>query len=344
MNKNFFYDKNIITYLDLINYVNNVDLDLNLSETELFVLNLIKNLSGGNILNLDDLLLKIKSNNNNILLGTSGTTGKAKNVTHSIDSISKNIKIDKKYEDVCWGLTYPKGKMAFYQVLLQSLFNKSKLINLYGYSFDEITDRTINLNVSHLSGTPTFYRMLISSKIVFKNIKQITLGGELSTSELIEDLKKYFPSSKIKNIYASTETASIFASNTDVFKISEKYKDKIKFINNILYIHEDLLGDIGEKEINDSWYNTKDVVEFINDHEFKFVGRGNTFINVSGFKVNPMKVESVLNSLPYINNSLVYSKKNSVVGTILCCDVVLNENEYFYIPKSIVMDSNKIFK
>jgi acyl-coenzyme A synthetase/AMP-(fatty) acid ligase len=325
VNNIFLYDKNIITYQNLIDYVNSSIIEKYYSDLEIFILESIKNLSSYPVSNIDDLLSKIISNNNKILLNTSGTTGKPKDVSHTINTITKNIIIDKKYGDVCWGLTYNQGKMAFYQVLLQSLFNKSKIVNLYGYSFDDMSDRIIENKITHISATPTFYRMLISSKIIFKDIKQITLGGEGSDSQFIDKLKVYFPNARVKNVYASTETASLFASDNDIFKIPEKYLDKVKFINNTLLIHKDLLGNIDNTPLNDEWYDTQDEVEFISENKFKFIGRKNIEINVSGFKVNPLRVESIINSLPYVVNSVVYSKKNSVVGSLLCCDLILNK-------------------
>jgi acyl-coenzyme A synthetase/AMP-(fatty) acid ligase len=325
MNNIFLIDKNIITYNDLIGYVNYKSVLTNYSDVEFFILKFVRSLVDSNVTDIDDLLKKIKLNNGKIFLKTSGTTGKPKDITHTFQSISKNIIVDSKYNQISWGLTYAQGKMAFYQVLLQSLLNKSKLINLYGNTFDEITKKIIKYNVSHISATPTFYRMLISSKVIFDKVNQITLGGEGSSGFFINELKKYFPNSKIKNIYASTETASIFASNSDIFKVPAKYNNKIKFINKTLFIHQDLLGEVGDKQIIDGWYNTQDMVEFVSDSEFKFVGREGFNINVSGFKVNPIKVESIINSLPYVINSIVYPKKNSVVGAVLCCDIVLSE-------------------
>ena len=165
----------------------------------------------------------------------------------------------------------------------------------------------------------------------------MTLGGESSTEHIINLLRNLFPNAKIKNIYASTETASLFISDGFTFKIPEKYKNKILFIENMLHIHSDLLGEIDGSVIEGNWYNTQDMVEFVNENEFKFIGRKNTEINVSGFKVNPIKIESVLYTLPYILNCKVFAKKNSVVGNILCCDVVLK----YKINKNIIKEDLK---
>lgn len=324
MNSIFLIDKNIISYQDLINYVNGYSLKFEFSENEKIILDKVKELSGSNIQDFDDLINSIKVNNSIIELRTSGTTGKSKNIIHNVESITKNVIIDHKYSSVVWGLSYQIEKMAFYQVFFQSLFNKSTLVNLFGYNFDEIKNRIILNNITHLSATPTFYKILLSDNHLFDKVVQITLGGERSDERLLEKIKFNFPNAKISNVYASTESASLFSSEGCVFRIPHKYTEKIKIIDNTLYIHRDLLGTLNE-DIDD-WYNTQDEVELINDFEFKFIGRKNLEINVSGVKVNPFKIESVLNSLDFVSNSFVYSKKNSVVGNILCCDIVVNED------------------
>lgn len=325
MDKIFLIDKNVIYYKDLINFLNNKNSNLELSDTEKFILNQVKNLSGIGVNNFKDLISKIKENNHIIPLNTSGTTGKPKSIVHTTQSITKNIIVNDKYNKCVWGLSYPIGKMAFYQVLFQSLFNQSTIVNLFGYDFNLISEKIINNKVSHISATPTFYRMLLSVDKTFDFVLQVTLGGESSDNNILNKIKINFPNATIKNIYASTEAASLFASNSNIFKIPEKYKEKIKFVDNKLHLHKDLIGDIDTNKLDGNWFDTKDVVEVLNNNEFKFIGRENTDINVSGFKINPFKVESVINSLGYVENSLVFSKKNSVVGNILCCNVIVNK-------------------
>jgi acyl-coenzyme A synthetase/AMP-(fatty) acid ligase len=325
MDKIFLKDKNSIRYSDLINYVNGNSLHFLLSETESFILEEIRRISNGNVNRIEDLIDRIKSNNCSIILKTSGTTGKPKIIEHTIESISRNIKIDKKYEDVKWGLTYAKGKMAFYQVLLQALFNKSEIINLFGYSFGEISNKIQTNRVKFLSATPTFYRMLLSNDVIYSEIDQITIGGEGPTRELLDKLKMHFPNANVRNIYASSESASLFISKGEFFTIPVKYKDKVKIHDSTLRIHIDLLGSIGSDLLEGDWYDTQDLVEILDETTFKIIGRKNIEINVSGNKINPYRIEDIINSLNYVTASFVYSKKNSVTGNMLCCDIVLSE-------------------
>ena len=45
-------------------------------------------------------------------------------------------------------------------------------------------------------------------------------------------------------------------------------------------------------------------------------------INVGGYKVNPHEVEDVLLSIENIKEAYVFPKKNSVLGNIICADIV----------------------
>jgi len=69
-------------------------------------------------------------------------------------------------------------------------------------------------------------------------------------------------------------------------------------------------------------------VEIISENplRFRFIARKNEIINVGGYKVNPQEVEDVLISLGTIKEAFVYPKKNSVLGNIVCADIVISEN------------------
>jgi non-ribosomal peptide synthetase component E (peptide arylation enzyme) len=50
-------------------------------------------------------------------------------------------------------------------------------------------------------------------------------------------------------------------------------------------------------------------------------------INVGGYKVNPIEVEETLFLLPGIINARVYARNNSVLGKIICCEVVTEKKD-----------------
>lgn len=266
------------------------------SKTDLGILNFIKKID----------------NKENITFTTSGTTSEPKVITHNYNLLTKNIKIKDEFKNVIWGLTYDYTKIAGAQVILQSYLNNSKIVNLYQKTPSEIIYLINKYNITHLSATPTFYKLL--GKNIFKTIIQVTLGGEPVDENLILYLKTIFPNAKIKNIYALTEYGTLFASNDSYFTLSDKNNHFIKIENNTLYV-----------KYNNKWENTGDIIEWIDNLKFKIIGRETNMINVGGIKINPIKVENIINSLNYVVNSYVYSTPNSVMGNIVCADIIIDK-------------------
>ena len=258
--------------------------------------------------------IKTITDKNYITFTSSGTTGDPKQITHTYDNLIKNIKVRKELKNAVWGLTYDWKKIAGSQVILQSHLNDGTLVNLFNKSYSEIVNLIEAHKITHISATPTFYRLL--RNVVFKNVKQVTLGGEVVNSNILSHIKKIFPNAKITNVYALTEFGTLFTSNTDYFEFSEKISTFVQIENNNIYIKE-----------NNSWINTGYMIEWLDNKKFKIIGRETNMINVGGIKVNPLKVEESINQLDYISNSIVYGKENSVMGMIVVADVVvLNAN------------------
>jgi acyl-CoA synthetase (AMP-forming)/AMP-acid ligase II len=256
-----------------------------------------------------DFIKKI-NNKEDIIFTTSGTTGEPKKIIHKHNTLIKNIKIKEELKNTVWGLTYDYTKIAGSQVILQSYLNGGKIVNLTKHTHSEIVYLINKHIITHISATPTFYRLLGNN--IFQNVTQVTIGGEPVDSNLIKHIKKIFPNAKITNIYALTEFGTLFTSNKDYFELSEKISTFIKIDNNQIHVKE-----------NNVWVNTEDVVEWIDNNKFKIIGREVNMINVGGVKVNPIKIESVINNLEYVSNSVVYGKENSVMGTVVFADIIL---------------------
>jgi acyl-CoA synthetase (AMP-forming)/AMP-acid ligase II len=265
------------------------------------------------------------NNKENITFTTSGTTGTPKQIIHTYDNLIKNIKTKKELKNTVWGLTYDWKKIAGSQVILQSYLNDGKIVNLFKKSYSEIINLIEEYKITHISGTPTFYRLL--GNVIFENVKQVTLGGEVVDGNLISHIEKVFPNARITNIYALTEFGTLFTSSKYYFELSEKISIFVKIENNNILIKD-----------NNEWINTEDLVEWIDETKFKIIGRETNMINVGGVKVNPIKVEEIINELDYVSNSVVYGKENSVMGMIVAADVILNSNV------SVKQIKNDLFK
>jgi acyl-CoA synthetase (AMP-forming)/AMP-acid ligase II len=320
MDKIFLVDKNIITYNGLIHYINGqLDLFESYSEMELFFLDTIKSLTNGHIVkDWDDLIVVLKGENQNIKLFSSGTTGEPKIIYQSFKNMIRNVRVGN--IDSVWSMFYHPNRMAGYQVLFQSLLNKNTLVNMFRYDFKDVQDRLQRYKVTHISATPTLYKMILGP--TFESVKQITFGGEGSTKDLRDKVSKYFPNARVKNIYASTEGGSLLATNTDLFNIPMDKIDKIKIINNEIHLHKDIVGESHSIKLEGNWYNTGDVVEFSNPNQFKIVGRSSNILKIAGYNVNIEVIESKIQQLDGVKLCKVSSKENSVLGNILICELV----------------------
>ena len=258
-----------------------------------------------------------------VTLFTSGTTGQPKKITHNFQSITRGIRVSDKYRKHVWGWAYNSSHMAGIQVFFQALLNKNTLVSLFNKPKQDILFSLTKHQVSHLSATPTFYRMLLPIDKPIYNVQNITFGGERMDENLRIELEKKFPEAKFRNVYASTESGSLFSSEGAYFKVSDRFKDLIKIENNELCLHKKLLGKSEILSESDSWYKTGDLVDFSSDNPklFKFLSRKNEMINVGGYKVNPYEVEEQLNAYDGVKKSIVYGKKNPVLGNIVLAEV-----------------------
>ncbi len=282
-----------------------------------------------NLSNQRELIEKLSNSSKNwkITLFTSGTTGIPKKVSHDFKSITRFVKVSERNEKSIWGFAYNPTHMAGIQVFFQALLNGNSIIRLFGLDTKDIYTEITNNGITHISATPTFYRLLLPYDELFPSIERITSGGEKFNKKTFNQLNEIFPNAKITNVYASTEAGTLFASQNDIFSVRPEYEHLIHIENNELLIHRSLMG---SPETNfDEWYNTGDVIEIVSKKplKFRFVNRKSEMINVGGYKVNPLEVEEAILALTGIKNVRVYSKPNSVLGNIICCEVVTNSNQ-----------------
>lgn len=271
-------------------------------------------------------ILQTPSSNWKITLFTSGTTGTPKKVTHDFNSITRFVKLSNLNTKNIWGFAYNPTHMAGLQVFFQAILNGNPIVRLFGLNTSDILNEIKENKITNISATPTFYRLLLPCAESFPLVTRITSGGEKFSPQIISQLNNTFPNAKISNIYASTEAGTLFASENDVFTIKPEYEHLIRIENDELLIHSNLMG-IWEKNTKE-WYCTNDLVDIISitPLKFRFISRKSEMINVGGYKVNPLEVEERILSIKGIKNVRVFAKSNSILGNIVCCEVV-SENK-----------------
>ena len=262
-------------------------------------------------------------------LYSSGTTGSPKKITHDITTISKGLKVSDKHRNDVWGLAYNPSHIAGVQVFLQAFLNGNTIIRLFNLDNKQVSETMSENKVTHISATPTFYRLMLPSlNDPHQSMIRVTAGGEKLNQELRDQLATTFSNAKLTNVYASTELGSLLASENETFCINKKDNGKIKIDDGQLYVNSKELASIHSSTSIENWYATGDLVEIIskNPTTFKFIGRTGDLVNVGGYNVNLSSIEDSLLEIENVIDARVFAQKSSLIGNLICADVVV-QNE-----------------
>lgn len=289
--------------------------------------NVMEKLQTRKFSSMDEVVRTLRQSSSEITMFTSGTTGQPKKVIHSVQGLTRSVRCAERYRGQVWAYAYNPTHMAGLQVFFQAFENQNTLVDVFGLARDEVYSLIEQYSVTHISATPTFYRLLLPFEKEYSSVQRITFGGEKSDRHLYDAVHKIFPMAKINNIYASTEAGSLFAAKGDCFQIPVSIRDKFMVINDELLIHRSLLGRSDSICFDGDYYHSNDLIEWVDRQEgiFRFKSRKNELINVGGYKVNPGEVEAVINAIDGVSQSLVYGKPNSVLGNVLCADIQLEK-------------------
>jgi len=308
-----------------------LDSDLSVSEidgVDESKVNIGSKLKAKRFSSIDEVVEALKASASEITIFTSGTTGQPKKVVHNVQTLTRSVRIGERYNGQVWAYAYNPTHMAGLQVFFQAFENKNTLVNVFNLSRSEVYALIAKYSITHISATPTFYRLLLPFDTEYPSVQRVTLGGEKSDQHLYDSIRKIFPNAKINNVYASTEAGSLFAAKGDAFQIPAAILDKFKVVDDELLIHRSLLGQSDSFKYDGDYYHSGDLIEWVDKEEgtFKFKSRKNELINVGGYKVNPSEVENVINAMNGVRQSLVYGKANSVLGNVLCAEVQIEED------------------
>ena len=266
-----------------------------------------------------------------IVILTTGSTGEPKGALHNWSGLTKSIKVTSDLRQKKWLLSYNLSHFAGLQLLLHAVCNGGTVVLPVTASPMDALDAICNYHVEYASGTPTFWRMLIghlspveASKM---SLRQITLGGEIVTSDLLDHLVKLFPAASISQIYATTETGPVFSVTDKRPGFPRQWLDKshngveIRVREGELEVRSSFAmeGYINHPDSRqDGWHNTGDLVDVRSDRVY-FLGRRSDMVNVGGVKVQPGEVEQIILSVPGVVATRVYGRPNPITWAASCC-------------------------
>ncbi len=268
-----------------------------------------------------------------ILLLTSGTSGRPKIAAHDLASLTGRIRSSD--TGGTWLLTYSATAFAGLQVVLTALFTGGRIVTATSRSIGDLFRMALTHGVTHASATPTFWRgwlLASAGDSAQPPLRQITIGGEAVDQATLDRLARRHPDARIPHIYASTEAGALFAVNDrragfpsawldhDVDGVSLRVVDGLLEVKSPRRMRAYRSKD-ADPAAAGGWLRTGDLVEIQGDRVL-FCGRGDRIVNVGGYKVAPERVERVLLEVEGVADAYVYPRANAITGHVLMADLL----------------------
>jgi acyl-CoA synthetase (AMP-forming)/AMP-acid ligase II len=274
-----------------------------------------------------------------IVVLTTGTTGPPKAVLYRWDRLLSQARTGANGPSR-WCLLYPLNHFAGLQMLLHVLKNRAYLAIPRGRQFQDVLSAFVGHEIDAASGTPTFWRMfagrLTPETARGLSLRQITLGGEPATADILNRLASLFPDARVTHVYATTEIGSCFAVSDGLPGFPASYLNdppshvQLRIAEGELHVRSGMgmegyvnrmRGEPPDRAAED-WRATGDLVELRGDRVM-FLGRKTETINVGGVKVFPPLVEERIRLVPGVRDVRVYGKSNPISGHIVAAELEL---------------------
>lgn len=257
-------------------------------------------------------------------LFTSGTTASPKHLLHRLPSLVRGVREHLPAKPRIWASAYHPAHMAGVQLMLQALWCGDAIWPIDRMGYNCLEKELKQVPATHLAGTPSFFRLQMPFGAPCETVQQVSLGGEPLDEALLARLHFAFPKARVRNIYASTEGGSLFASDGLWFTLPPVLKDKVRIDGGEICLHATLLGQgaLSPKE-SEGWFRTGDLVDPDpeNSSRFQIRRRKGDVIHTASYRVDPAVVEAALQSIPGVKLAHVYGRENPVVGTLVCADL-----------------------
>jgi acyl-coenzyme A synthetase/AMP-(fatty) acid ligase len=271
-----------------------------------------------------------------VLIRTTGTTGLPKAARHDWNVLGRPVERLAPRPAQRWLLAYGPHQFAGIQVLLHVLASRATLVAPFPRQPRDGLEALTSSGVTCLSATPTYWRFLLAEararQAELPDLEQITLGGEASPGDLLDELRATFPGARISQVYASTEFGSVTSVRDGLpgFSVDALHSEANPTSN--LRVQDDELwvrasaGMLGYADgsgvagVDDEWRPTGDIVA-IEDGRVHFRGRTSEVINVGGVKVAPLPVEERIVALESVALARVFGRPNRLTGAIVAAEV-----------------------
>jgi O-succinylbenzoic acid--CoA ligase len=234
---------------------------------------------------------------------------------------------------LCMSLDYIAGKMMVVRSLVAGL--NLLIIEPDGHPLKSITGDGYDFSAM----VPLQVYNSIKEKSSLEKIKYLIIGGGTIGEELEKELCRL--SNNIYSSYGMTETLSHIALRKITGSDSSSNYIPLDGIKISLSKENTLVVDA--PLLSEGTVYTNDIAEIYIDGSFKITGRLDNIINSGGIKIQPEKLEEMLNPLinkPFAISSVKDEKFGEIVVLVVETkteEAILNELPQYYRPRKVVV-------
>lgn len=266
-----------------------------------------------------------------LVLFSSGSTGKPKGILHDFNLVVEKFR--KQRQAVVAIPFLMIDHFGGINTILAIVASLGTVVTVSERSLSKICDAIARYKVELLPATPSFLTLLMASHLQsdydLSSLKRITYGTEVMPQSTLDRLTKAFPNVVLQQTYGLSEVGVLRSRSRGDGTLwvrigGEGFQTKI--VNDVLWIKSAyaMVGYLNapSKFDTEGWFNTEDQVE-VDGEYFRILGRITDLINVSGQKVYPAEVESVIIALDNIKDVAVYGEPHALLGQIVVAKVQL---------------------
>jgi long-chain acyl-CoA synthetase len=283
------------------------------------------------------LLEKLRAENRaGLVLFSSGSSGKPKAIVHDFERLFAKFETPKKTMRTTAILLF--DHVGGLNVLFYTLYNNGCLVVPADRTPAAVAAAIEAQEVSALVTTPTFLNLLLMSEArkrhSFLSLRVINYGSEVMPAATLSNLRQAFPYARLSQGYGMSEVGVLPSASRYSDSVFLRFKNEGGFatrvVNGMLEIQSPsmMLGYLNAPSpiTEDGWLRTGDAVEVFGD-QIRILGRISDLINVGGRKVYPAEVENVLSGMTGVEDVVVSSKRNSMLGQVVKATVSLSTGE-----------------
>ena len=270
-----------------------------------------------------------------LVLFSSGSTGVAKAAVHDFTPLLRKFEVRRPARRTLAFLLF--DHIGGVNTLLHTLANGGCLVTVADRSPDAVAAAVATHGVEVLPTSPTFLNLLLLSEAHrrhdLSSLRLVTYGTEPMPASLLARLREAFPGVGLQQTYGLSELG--------ILRSKSRADDSLwmriggegfawRVADGLLEIRAEsaMLGYLNAPSpfTDDGWFRTGDAVEV--DGEWVHVlGRRSELISVGGEKVYPAEVESVLLSIPGVEDAAIVGEPHPITGAIVTARVKLSSGE-----------------